>query len=100
MTNREKYKELITDLSLNGSGWGVNKYTEAPEACSSLRGGKCLFGDYRIFECDQPKKEWLDMSSEENTKNNMNYDLDMDTESIHDGYVKRLRDHLMKLFRS
>ena len=58
-TNREKYKNKIIKMALNGENWGVDKNTGIPKPCSEIR-GRCFFGDVSPYECYKNKAKWRD----------------------------------------
>lgn len=66
MTNKEFYKDQITDISCNGIGFGVNKTTGEILPCSHIRCSKCVFINREDpFGCDKNKQKWANQKYKE-----------------------------------
>lgn len=62
MKNKEKYKDRIIEIAMNGDILAVNKDTNLPMLCGLSRCCNCLFDDCK--SCPDGRKEWLEQEVE------------------------------------
>ena len=64
MKNKDKYREQIIEIAMNGDAFAVDKKTNEPVPCPCLASfcRICLFGKGTI--CSEARKEWLNQEVE------------------------------------
>ena len=64
MKNKDKYREQIIEIAMNGDAFAVDKKTNEPVPCPRLASfcRICLFGKGTI--CSEARKEWLNQEVE------------------------------------
>ena len=64
MKNKDKYREQIIEIAMNGDAFAVDKKTNEPVPCPRLASfcRICLFGKGTI--CGEARKEWLNQEVE------------------------------------
>lgn len=63
MKNKDKYREKIIEVALNGDGLAVDKDTKQPMPCYPNRCKYCLFNNCK-GACFDLRKEWLEQEVE------------------------------------
>lgn len=63
MKNKDKYRENIIEIAMNGDGLAVDKDAKQPIPCRPSRCKYCLFDKYET-SCFGPRKEWLEQEIE------------------------------------
>ena len=62
MKNKDKYREQIIEIAMNGDSLAVDKNTKQPISCHPYCCQYCLFG--KCVRCREAKKEWMDQEVE------------------------------------
>lgn len=62
MKNKDKYREKIIEIAMNGDILAVDKDTKQPMLCYPNRCKYCLFEKY--VDCSEARKKWLNQEVE------------------------------------
>ena len=58
MTNKEKYKDKIVEMAVNGKALAVEKHTLEPKPCHTMDCKRCICNDQN--SCVAPIKKWAE----------------------------------------
>lgn len=62
MKNKNRYREQIIEIAMNGDGLAVDKDTNEPTSCLLCRCKHCLFK--KPVNCFESRKKWLEQDTE------------------------------------